>query len=207
MEPETNEQSVNSDHEDFKKIDWLNTTKKVSDLKFHPKNPRVITESDITEMNKSMDEFGYFDPVTVNLDNVIISGHKRIMAMLDKELFEEEIDVRIPTRLLSPEEHEKLMLIANKLGSKNSQWDWDTLNNKFDEALLFDVGFTENELSGATDIDSNIDTSVSSPIQDGEVDPTQGIKVIVTFRDDQMNEADNLHRELSEKGLVVRLKR
>lgn len=136
---------------------WITVKKKVSSLRFHPKNPRIITDRGIDKMQESMSEFGYVTPVVANLDNVLIAGHKRVMALLDWEQGEEEIEVRVPNRLLSKEEHEKLMLIDNKMEEGN--WDWDKLNNEFDEVLLTEVGFSETELGGYAEPEEEHDVS------------------------------------------------
>ena len=149
MEPEQTSQPVEEIKTEKPKTWWITQKKKPSVLKFHFKNPRVITDKGIDKMQESMSEFGYVTPVAINLNNVIISGHKRIAALMDWDKGDEEIDVRVPNRLLSNEEHEKLMLLDNKMEEGN--WDWDKLNNQFEEALLEEVGFTEIDLGGAVE--------------------------------------------------------
>ncbi len=124
---------------------WINAKKKVSALRFHPKNPRIITEKGIGDMKASIAEFGYTEPVLINLDNVIIAGHKRVSAFLDWDQGNQEIDVRVPNRLLSVDEHERLMLKDNKMEEGN--WDYDKLNNEFELVQLEDAGFTEANLT------------------------------------------------------------
>jgi len=61
-----------------------------------------------------------------------------------------EVDVRVPSRLLTPEEEKELNLRLNKnLG----QWDFDMLAN-FDEELLKDVGFESQELDKIFQLDA-----------------------------------------------------
>lgn len=132
--------------EEFKKIRWTNAKRKVSDLKFHPKNPRVITEDKIKRMRKSFEDYGYADPVMVNMDNVLISGHARVSTLLADDKGEEEIDVRLPNRLLTDKEHEGLLLTMNRMG--DNAWDWDTLANEYDMEFLREAGFTDVDFDG-----------------------------------------------------------
>lgn len=145
MEPTEQSESTEAIN-DKPKTYWITTKKRVGALRFHPKNPRVITEERVGKMKESIAEFGYMDLVSANLDDVIISGHRRVAALLDWGQEDETIEVRVPNRLLSKEEHEKLMLVSNRLGEKG--WDWDKLANEFDEALLEEVGFTEIDFVG-----------------------------------------------------------
>ena len=55
------------------------------------------------------------------------------------------VDVRVPDRLLTPEEAEELAIRLNK---NNGEWDWDKLVDNFDKDHLIDYGFTDDELNG-----------------------------------------------------------
>lgn len=172
MEPENNEQTqtlAEQDREEFRRIRWRNTQKRVGDLKFHPKNPRIISPEKIKAMQESLNDFGYAEVVTVNLNNVIVAGHARVSAMMADGKENELIDVRTPNRLLSQEEHEKLMLISNKMGEDG--WDYDILLNDFDASMLLDVGFKDEDF----EFDANgLDIEEETPFEDN--DPTRKTK-------------------------------
>lgn len=79
----------------------------------------------------------------INTDNKIIAGHQRltIMKLLGRE--NEEIDVRVPSRMLTEEEFREYNLRSNKnLGS----WDWGLLDN-FTDTELFTVGFDQFDIA------------------------------------------------------------
>lgn len=152
MEPEQ------STTPEVKEIKWLNAKRKVKNLKFHPDNPRIIKEDDVAELKKIIKRDGYRDPVSCNLNDVLISGHKRVSVFMYDHRDEEEIDVRIPSRLLTDEEHKLQMLTANKFGTESANWDWDKLNNEYEESMLAEAGFSENDLAGyAKEVDEEIE--------------------------------------------------
>ncbi|GAJ22948.1 unnamed protein product, partial [marine sediment metagenome] len=85
---------------------------------------------------ESLRRFNLMSIPVINTDNIIVSGHQRLKILQLLGRGEEEIDVRIPNRGLTPEELREANLRENKnLGS----WDYDMLAN-FDEDLLVDVG-------------------------------------------------------------------
>ena len=53
---------------------------KISDLKEHPKNPRVHPKSALDKLVKSISEFGFTNPVLVSKDGFILAGHARCKA-------------------------------------------------------------------------------------------------------------------------------
>lgn len=62
------------------KIETLN----IGDLNPAPYNPRTITEEALKGLEKSIETFGYIEPIVVNIregKNVIISGHQRYKAL------------------------------------------------------------------------------------------------------------------------------
>jgi len=53
---------------------------KISDLKPAKYNPRKISEKQLQDIQNSLKEFGFVDPVIANKDFTIIGGHQRIKA-------------------------------------------------------------------------------------------------------------------------------
>jgi len=64
---------------------------------------------------------------------------------------DKEVDVRVPDRLLTPDEERRLNLRLNK---NNGSWDFDMLAN-FDEDMLKEVGFTAAELDEIFQLDES----------------------------------------------------
>ena len=50
---------------------------KVSDIKPHPKNSEIYDLSNINDLVKSIDEVGLLQPLILNKNNQILSGHRR----------------------------------------------------------------------------------------------------------------------------------
>lgn len=77
-------------------------------LKIHPSNSLIYTPTDLSELKKSLQAFGQFEPIAVTKDGLIISGHRRFAAM--KELGWETCDVRIidpPNEIIALIEHNR----------------------------------------------------------------------------------------------------
>lgn len=145
-----------------KRITWKIEKRKIEDLKPHPKNPRQFTEKGMKDLEKSIKSIGFFQPVACNTDNLLLSGHARILKL--KELGETEVDVMIPDRTLTPKQEEEVLVRAN--ANTAGQWDFDILANQFDIDEITDWGLEvpqipEIDLSDKNkeiDID-NLDTS------------------------------------------------
>jgi hypothetical protein len=128
--------------ENSKQIIWHTEKRKIKDLIPTEGNPRKLTEKEAKDLENSLKKFNLVDIPVINLDNKIISGHQRITILKKLGRDEEEIDVRVPNRMLTEEEHREYLLRANKnLG----EWDYNLLIN-FDEELLKEVGWEDEEL-------------------------------------------------------------
>ncbi len=134
------------------KLIWHNEKRKIDDLIPTEGNPRQMTEKQKEDLQKSLEKFNLVEIPAINTDNRIISGHQRLKVLQLLGRGKEEIDVRVPNRTLTEEEHREYLLRANKnLG----EWDFDLLAN-FNEDLLKDVGWDSEELQmmfGLNDID------------------------------------------------------
>ncbi len=92
--------------------------------------------------------------MVINLDNTILAGHMRVKAMKSMRKGKKEIDVRVPNRMLTPDEAEEYLIRSNK---NTGEWDWEILANEFDSDKLFDWGFTEDELKVKKESDEAVD--------------------------------------------------
>lgn len=125
----------------MEKLAWHSEKRKLSELNPAEYNPRQWTEKETKDLTTSLEKFNLADPVIINKDNTIISGHFRYRILKSKN-GNSEIDVRVPDRLLSKDEERELNIRLNKnLG----EWNLDLLSN-FSEDLLKDVGFESTEL-------------------------------------------------------------
>ena len=119
-------------------------SRKIIELKFAEYNPTTISKKQFKDLVNSLKKFGLIDPIIINSSkdrhNIIIGGHQRSRAWL--ELGNDTIQCVILNLPLKDEM--ELNLRLNKNGGK---FDDDLLLNYFDEELLFEVGFSENDFN------------------------------------------------------------
>ena len=66
---------------------------KITDIKPHPINDQIYTTTDLTDLKNSIKVNGQLEPIVVNKENTIISGHRRYFSMI--QLGFTECDIRI----------------------------------------------------------------------------------------------------------------
>lgn len=102
---------------------------------YNPRKALKPTDAEYQNIKKSIEEFGYVDPIIVNADGTIIGGHQRFTVL--KDLGFNEIDV---VRVNLNKEQEKALNVA--LNKITGRWD-----NKKLENLLKDLGGKKFDLS------------------------------------------------------------
>ena len=123
--------------------------KNINDLKYASYNPRKKLEPEDKEyqkIKKSIEEFGYVEPIIINKDNTIIGGHQRLTIL--KDLGYEEVEV---IQIDIDKTKEKALNIA--LNKITGEWDYALLGD-----LLLDLdtqnydleitGFDLDEIEG-----------------------------------------------------------
>ena len=85
-------------------------------------NPRKISPTNMERLKKSLERLDYFDPIIVNKDLTVISGHQRLKAL--KDLGYEMIEVR---QIDVDKETEKRINIAANSQGLMGEWDSDAL--------------------------------------------------------------------------------
>lgn len=182
----------------IKRIVWNIQKRKLDDLKPHSKNPRQFTEKGLKDLENSINSIGFMQPININQDGTILSGHARALKL--KELGELEVDVYVPDRMLTPKQEEEVLVRAN--ANTAGQWDFEILANEFDEIELSDWGLEvpsfdkEADLSlldGYEDLDDKIEE-----LQNGT---KKGI--IIEYEIEHYDEAYELVKFWREKGLYV----
>lgn len=97
-------------------------TLKVGAIKPYLKNARVNKET-IAELADSIKRFGYKVPITIDRDDVIVTGHARLLAL--KKLKYKEVDCIVLD--LSDEKIKEFRILDNKIHDL-SGWDEELLN-------------------------------------------------------------------------------
>jgi len=132
-------------------LTWVTEKRKVNDLIPFTDNPRQMSEKQVEDLKQSLINFNLVEIPVINTDNLIIAGHQRLKIMQLLSRGEEEVDVRVPTRKLTDAEVREYNVRSNK---NTGSWDWDILANQWDEAELIACGFSEDELSGFGETDT-----------------------------------------------------
>lgn len=114
--------------------------KKIDELIYAEYNPRkklVPGDKEYERIKNSIENFGYVEPVIINVDNTIIGGHQRVSVL--KELGFEEINVIVIE--IDKTKEKALNIALNKI---TGEWDEDLLNDLLIELddLDFDISLT-----------------------------------------------------------------
>jgi len=126
-----------------KRIQWRLEQRRVSELVPYSKNPRIIDGNGLKDLENSFDEIGMAQPININTDNTILSGHARTQQLKKEGV--EIVDVYVPDRKLTPKQEEAVIIRMNK--NVAGTWDFEKLTNDFDFEDLENWGFTKDELS------------------------------------------------------------
>lgn len=113
----------------------------LSELIPYAKNPRFNDDA-VDDVLESINQCGALDPIEVDEDNVILSGHTRLKAMLRRG--DKAADV-IRYTGLSEEQKTKYRLLTNKTGEK-ATWDFSKLADEMNGVDFggFDFGFEDD---------------------------------------------------------------
>lgn len=106
----------------------------ISEIKLYPNNAKIHTAEQIEQIKKSIQEFGFNDPIGI-WHGECVEGHGRIIAAT--ELGIETVPV-IRLDELTDEQRRAYMLVHNKL-TMNTDFDIDLLNIELEEIVEFDM--------------------------------------------------------------------
>ena len=95
-------------------------------IKPYDGNPRKISPAAVAAVRKSIEDFGYNSPITVDADYVIITGHTRHRALTELGWKHAEVVV---VDNLSEEQVRRLRVIDNRVGEL-AEWDKDMLRDE-----------------------------------------------------------------------------
>lgn len=120
----------------------LNTEKRsIKDLRpaeYNPRKTLTPEDAEYQKIKRSIERFGYIDPIIINKDGTIIGGHQRYSVL--SELGYTEIDVVVVD--LSKEDEKALNVALNKISGE-----WDELKLR-DLLVELDLGDYDISLTG-----------------------------------------------------------
>jgi DNA modification methylase len=142
---------------------------KVAELKPYQKNARTHPESQIKQIARSIEEFGFNNPILATKEGRIIAGHGRVEAA--KVLNLDTVPV-VRIEHLSPEQIQAYTLADNQL-ALTSKWDADALAEEIKElyGVGFDLdllGFDPSELAAMLEVKPEIDESLLDEVPEVE---------------------------------------
>lgn len=105
---------------------------------YNPRKALTPVDSEYQKIKRSIEEFGYVDPIIINEDGTIIGGHQRCTVL--KDLGYEEADVVVVS--LDKQREKALNIALNKITGE-----WDELKLK-DLLLDLDLGDYDISLTG-----------------------------------------------------------
>ncbi len=143
-------------------------TRSLSDLRPAEYNPRVpLTPADpeYQSIKRSIEEFGYADPIVINSDGTIIKGHQRRTVMMDLGYTEVEV---IVLDIQDKAKEKALNVALNKITGK---WDNAILKDLLLELDLegYDFSVTGYQRTDLEDLIQLVD--VPAEAQDDDFDP------------------------------------
>jgi ParB-like chromosome segregation protein Spo0J len=129
---------------------------KLNPATYNPRKDLQPGDAEYEKLKRSIQEFGYVEPVIVNSDFTIISGHQRYKILKDMEPYLEKIDCVV---LDVDKTKEKALNIA--LNKISGEWDQELLKvllKDLDKDVLELTGFDDAEIERLlNDVETIID--------------------------------------------------
>ena len=119
------------------------TIKDLKPAEYNPRKALTPADAEYQKIKRSIETFGYIDPIIINKDGTIIGGHQRHTVLSD--LGHTEVDVVVVD--LSKEDEKALNVALNKISGE-----WDELKLK-DLLVELDLGDYDISLTGFDDKD------------------------------------------------------
>lgn len=111
----------------------------VKDIKYAPYNPRKISDEVLSKLKRSIEEFGYIEPIIINKRTMhVVGGNQRLKVL--RQLDIKEVQAVIVDL---DDTHEKALNIA--LNKISGEWDLPLLK---DLLLEIDTGEIDIEITG-----------------------------------------------------------
>ena len=114
------------------KIEYVNK----EELKPYANNAKIHTAEQIEQIKKSIEEFGFNDPIAVWHDDEIIEGHGRLLAVMEMDDIQQVPIIRLDE--LTDEQRKAYTLVHNKL-TMNTDFDADIVELELDDIADIDM--------------------------------------------------------------------
>lgn len=123
----------------------------ISWLKENPDNPRVISDTAVKKVARSIAEYGFNAPVVCDENGMLLAGHTRVRAV---KILGEKAPERIPAYIVSgmTDDEKKFYTIADNRTGEFAEWDFAKLIEQLDNEEHF-TGFFADNILGEVDVD------------------------------------------------------
>ena len=186
-------------------------------------NPRLISDTEYSQLGNSIKEFGLVDPIIINLkNNKIIGGHQRFKVLTEEyTLNPQEYETLPLLRLgdigwiftnddlkLNTEEEEKALNIA--LNKISGDWDYPKLNLVIDDLLddhTFDIDLTGFDMLDMKDLNIDLDKLDNGSLSDGDdigVGGKSYYSMVITCR--TTDELNHIYSQLESEGYKLQIR-
>nr|DAP15347.1 MAG TPA: adenine specific DNA methyltransferase [Caudoviricetes sp.] len=141
----------------------------LKEAKYNPRKKLTVKDKEYQNIKRSIEKFGYVEPIIVNKDNTIIGGHQRYSVLKDLEY--EEVDVIQVD--LSKIKEKALNIALNKI---SGEWNQNKLIDLLTELQEEDFDIT---LTGFDKFDLNLDVNLL--IDEPEEKENERIRTMNTY--------------------------
>lgn len=162
-----------------------------------------INDATVPALKKSIETFGFRNPLVVGKDGIVVCGHTRLKAAL--ELGMEKLPV-VDASALSQAELDAFRLVDNKI-QEMSSWDYDILEEELNK--LMDHGFADMGDFGFNDFLGKSDDGLPDPLAGEDGAATKGDDATAADPDEEQKRIiivfDEAERSELEQQLGVKL--
>ena len=189
-------------------------TRKLADLRpaeYNPRKKLAPGDPEYEKIARSIEDFGYCDPIIINKDGTIIGGHQRTQVLLD--MGAETADVVVVD--LDKDREKALNIALNKI---TGEWDMQKLRDALGDLTLskLDVnttGYSDDELQVVLGDDllekehegPTVDRMAFTLSLEQYADLQQALKIIgAKYKPDQMETFGNTNKTGNKIYMVVK---
>jgi ParB-like chromosome segregation protein Spo0J len=170
----------------------------IEQLKPYARNSRTHSPAQVAAIAKSIERFGFTNPVLAGEDGTIIAGHGRVMAA-------QSLGIKVVPVIVAAdwtdEERRAYVITDNKL-ALDAGWDEDLLKLELGELAGAGVDL---EITGFTEADlNNLFGNVEQDVADNPPDTSaqlEGLSYSIVIRCDNEQQQGELLEEFEKKGL------
>lgn len=159
----------------------------------YEKNPRR-NEDAVAKVAASLKEFGWRQPIVVDVRGVIIAGHTRLLAAQSLEML--EVPVHVASELTA--EQVRAYRIADNRLAQEAEWD----DEKLIEELL-SLKLAEYDLAQTGFDDEELEQILAGHLEEEPEEPPAPLKYRVMVECQDAREQETIFVELREQGYSV----